>query len=154
MAIQRTYKEDEIILTEGNFNKHIYMVIEGQAALYMNYGKSDEYLIGICGSNKIFGEVSALSETEATYTAVAFSDIKLAILSLDELESFLKSNPEQSLTIIRSLTRYNQILSLNCKQLLTELNNTARNTALRKDINKYTMGINVTEILNRYRINL
>lgn len=155
MAIKTTYKEDDIIITEGSTNKYIYMVLSGSVTLYMNYGKSDEYVIGICGPNKVFGEISALTEDESLYTAVPFTDTVVMVFSTRELDAFLHSYPDQTLSIIKSITRCNKLLSANCKQLLNELNDMSRNYELQKNIVKHSRGIgsslSTANILNNYK---
>ena len=120
MAIQEKYEEATIILKEGSNREQMFMVISGTVGLYVNYGKPNEYLLGLCNKGTIFGEMCILCHTPSMYTAVAETDTVTANFSEHELDFFIKSYPDRAIGIMRSISRMNNILSVNLKMVLTE----------------------------------
>ena len=45
------FREDEVIVREGDSCGEMFKIISGNAALYLRYGEENEYLIGgaVCG---------------------------------------------------------------------------------------------------------
>lgn len=120
MAMQEKYKKDAIILMENGVNRQMYMVLSGTVALYMNYGKADEYLIGLCNKGTVFGEVGILCHRPSVYTAVAETDVCAATFSEYELGEFVREYPDQAIGIMRSAARINSVLSLNLKMMVED----------------------------------
>ena len=50
----RQVKDGEIVVREGEQNNEMYKIISGKAAVYINYGKEDEYLLGIISEQRCF----------------------------------------------------------------------------------------------------
>lgn len=121
------YKEDSIIIKEGATSKKIFVVLEGAVALYMNYGQEDEYLFGVVGKNKTFGEMGALSEASSIYTAVAFSDVKLAWFDERSLGIFFKEYPDYAINMVKNLSKSYMVLKNNLSMALEEVNYLSRN---------------------------
>lgn len=115
------YATNEIILREGEKNTNMFVVLEGSVILYVNYRKADEYVLGARGKGKIFGEMSMFAEDESMYTAVAFTDCKIAWFQADNIEQFLVSYPKSASEIIRSIAKNNTLLRKNFSMLLEEL---------------------------------
>jgi len=134
MGMQREYKEDAIIIMEKTINKHLYMVLDGTVALYINYKKPDEYFLGLCSKGNAFGEIGVLCHEESIYTAVAVTDVQLALFSENEIDSFVKGYPEQAIGVMRLMARINKLLDLNLRMVVEEQKYLSKqNTASCKD---------------------
>lgn len=120
MAIQEKYKMGTIILMEKGISRQMYMVTSGSVGLYMNYGKKDEYLIGLCNKGTVFGEMGILCHKESIYTAVAETDVTAVTFSEHELDEFVREYPEKTIGIMKSTARINSILSLNLKMMVED----------------------------------
>lgn len=120
MGMQKTYAEDSLIIMENTINKYIFMVLEGSVALYMNYKKPDEYLLGLCNKGNAFGEVGVLCHEESIYTAVAATDTVVAVFSEAELGSFVRGHPDQVIGIMKMMARINRILNLNLRMVIED----------------------------------
>lgn len=118
--MQEKYKEDTVILREGEEGKYMFLVIEGNVALYINYQKENEYLLGMCNKGNVFGEMGILCHDLSMYTAVAVNDVKAVKIAEEELGSFIKKYPEQAIGIMRSTARMNKVLNVNLKMLMEE----------------------------------
>lgn len=117
------YKEDEIIISEGEISGKMFLVLEGQVTLYMNYGMENEYVIGVCGRGKVFGEMGLLIGEASLFTAVAFSDVKLAWFEKRNLEQFIIGYPSNAVGLMEKVARSNVLLKKNLDFALEEVGN-------------------------------
>lgn len=120
MAMQERYEEDSVIILEKGVNELMYMVISGTVALYVNYGKKDEYLLGLCNKGSVFGQMGLLCHAKSMYTAVAETNVEVATFSEFELDHFIKTYPDKALGIMRNTARLNQVLSVNLSMMIEE----------------------------------
>ena len=67
----KKFSEDEVIIREGETYEEMYKIVSGRAALYLQYGTENEYLIGVLSDGKCFGEVSVLTGKPSPYSVVA-----------------------------------------------------------------------------------
>ena len=57
----RVFSEDEVVISEGQRNTEMYKIVSGQAAIYFDYGKENEYLVGVLTDGRCFGEIGLLT---------------------------------------------------------------------------------------------
>ena len=122
MGMKAAFPENSVIIKEGRINPGMYIVTSGVVALYANYKKEDEYILGVLSKGKAFGEMGLLCHEKSPYTAVANTDVELVTFSEFELGSFIRSYPDQALGIMRSIARINKMLSLSCQLMSEDLN--------------------------------
>ncbi len=146
------FKEDDVIIKEGAISTHMYMIIEGAVALYINYGTPDEYLLGISGKNKCIGEMGALVKDTSIYTAVAFNDVKCMLFSETELGTFLKDCPTQAITLLKSLASNSRVFRENCKMILDERNVAIQEHDIYKNMLKHNRSHSIDEAISRYAL--
>ncbi len=120
-ARQVSYACDEIIYTEGTKNKRMYIILEGQVALYHDYGGPTEYIIGACGKGKIFGEMNMFTDEPAQYTAVAFTDVKLAWFEKENFSSFVKEYPDNVFVLLEKIAKSYNLMCKNLEMSITEI---------------------------------
>ena len=89
----KKFSEDEVIIREGETYEEMYKIVSGRAALYLQYGTENEYLIGVLSDGKCFGEVSVLTGKPSPYSVVAISDIMVMRIGAGRFESFISQNP-------------------------------------------------------------
>lgn len=136
MGLQLEYKEDDIILKEKASNHHMYLILEGSVALYSNYGTPDEYLYGILGKGRTFGEIGLLTHEDSIYSAVAVSNVKVATFSENELDHFIEKYPDYAIGVMRSIAKMNQIFRANLKMVTEEFKDYAKYRTLYEDVIK------------------
>lgn len=116
------YEADTVILSEGAPSDHkMYIILEGEVILYRNYKKSDEYLIGIRGKGKTFGQMNMFTDEPNFFTIVAYSDVKLAWFEKSNLESFLFGYPSYAINLIEILSKTQSILERNLELAINEI---------------------------------
>lgn len=115
------YKEDEIILKQGDPDKSLYKILSGQVAVYINYEKDDEYLVGIQSFPSCFGEMTILSGQPSFYTVVALTDAKILCVPEENFEGFIQSNPANAISIMKTMAKNISLLNMNIKMLTEEI---------------------------------
>lgn len=138
------FPEDSVILREGELRDEMYKIVSGKVAVYINYGKENEYLLGILGEQQCFGELGILCRQPSMYTVVAVYDVLAMRISLDEFSGFLKNNNKNAINIIRNLSWCMINLKGNLDLVLDELANLNETEAqtvhtIREKMQQYTM---------------
>lgn len=142
------FKEDDIIIKEGELNRDMYKIISGSAALYLRYGEENELLIGVAGEHKFLGEVSLLAGKPSPYTAVAIDDVMLMKISEEQSESFFSENTRNAFEMMKNMANKIVMLNKNLDQITDEFLNTLKK--IEKE--NYDHDIqDITEKIKRYR---
>jgi len=97
--------EGTVILREGEINLDMYKIIKGHVEVYINYGTPRETLSGIMGPQSLFGEFGLLLHEPAIYTIIAYSEVQLIRVTESEMGSFVQSNHNYIIEIMRSMAR-------------------------------------------------
>lgn len=133
-AKMQSYPEDSVILREGELKDEMYKIVSGKAAVYINYGKENEYLLGILSEQQCFGELGILCRQPSMYTVVAVYDVLVMRIDKDEFAEFVQNNTRNALAIIRNLSWCMVNLKGNLDLVLEELSD--RNATEVMDVNK------------------
>ena len=116
-----TFQEDEVIVKQGDPDKSLYKIISGKVALYMNYLKENEYLMGIQTFPSCFGEMTVLSGKPSLYTVVAITEAKILRVPEEDFEVFIQDNPTNAISIMKTMAKNISLLNMNIKMLTDEL---------------------------------
>ncbi|MGN0552907.1 MAG: cyclic nucleotide-binding domain-containing protein [Oscillospiraceae bacterium] len=117
----KKFSEDDIIIHEGEIYEEMFKIISGRAALYLQYGTENEYLIGVLSDGKCFGEVSVLTGNPSPYSVVAVSDIMVMRIGADRFESFISQNPRNTAEIMKNMANSIVMLKANVGMMSEEL---------------------------------
>lgn len=118
-SLMKLFKEDSVILREGEESPALFKILSGKVALYINYGKENEFFVGIAGEQKCVGEVSLLSGKPSPHTAVALTDVMTMQIKSDQLEGFIVKNTHNAMDIMNNMAKSIMMLSANIN-LMTE----------------------------------
>src|SRR5437763_13405358 len=83
-----TFDEGQRIIRTGQENTSFYVIIEGEAAVYV-----DDHARGLLAPGSFFGEVSALLGEAATADIVTRSRLLCLLIKAEDLERFFTENP-------------------------------------------------------------
>ena len=97
--------------------------MSGKVALYINYGKENEYFVGIAGEQKCIGEVSLFSGKPSPHTAVALTDVMIMQITPDQLEGFIVKNTHNAMDIMNNMAKSIMMLSSNINLMTEEFAN-------------------------------
>ncbi|MBQ3841229.1 MAG: cyclic nucleotide-binding domain-containing protein [Ruminiclostridium sp.] len=117
----RLFSEDEVLIREGEVNTEMFKLVSGQAAMYFNYGKDNEYLIGVLAEGRCVGQIGLLTGLPSPFTCVAFSDVMALGIKKDDFADFVKDDPYNAVDIMKSLAGMVVTMSSNINQINEEL---------------------------------
>ena len=102
---RKSFLESGEILLEGTPGTEMFILVEGQAAVYKNTPQGDRYKVAIFrGENKIvLGEGGLIENETRTATIVAESDCVCLVLERQAFEKFSRAHPEWALPIYRKI---------------------------------------------------
>lgn len=115
ITTEQFYAGGETIFSQGDDGDEMYVVISGEARVFIPQGKGEpEIELSRQKNGDVFGEMAVISGDKRSATAVAISDIHLLVLDRRSFESLVYERPEVSLAIMR-------VLSMRIKQMNAEL---------------------------------
>ena len=115
------FRQNKIIIKEGAANSAMYRIVSGTAAVYLGYGTDSEYLVGMLGEGRCFGEIGLLTGKPSPFSVIAQTDLMLLTIEKDDFEDFIAEEPEKAADIMRSLARTVVTMSTNINLLKDEL---------------------------------
>lgn len=131
----RKVAENEIVINEHEKNEHLFKVLSGSFACYMNYGTEGEFLIGILTKGKCFGEIGFLAEEPSPYTYVANEEALVMEVEKKDFQSFVSQNPKNAIDIMMSMSKQVNLLQRHLGMVLGEMDMDAeRKKALTDDL--------------------
>jgi CRP/FNR family transcriptional regulator, cyclic AMP receptor protein len=98
------YKNNERIITAGEIEKRMYIIIDGKVEITLSDG-NQKIKVAILGKGDFFGEISIFSNRPRSANVTAIGDIKLAYIDdIQQLKLFLLKNPGFAAKMVHILT--------------------------------------------------
>ena len=116
----KKYKEDEIIVQEGQLTNEMYKILSGKVAAYINYGEENECLLGIFDEQRTFGESGMLCQRPCMYTIVALEETLIMRVSINEFDEFINHNTQNARNVIKNLAREVAVMRCNMDLMMNE----------------------------------
>lgn len=104
MASKSTFKKDDVIFKEGEWQMSMYSVISGKVGIYSQYGKENEQLLTELEKGKLFGEMGLIEARPRSATAVALEDTEVEIIDSENLSEYFKNEPEKVVAVLINMT--------------------------------------------------
>lgn len=98
------YRPGEILFEQGDVGTYMFRILSGEAAVYTDYGTGAQKEIAVLTKGALFGEMAVIAGERRTATVVAKTDLDVTSVANGKLKSFLRSHPEDALTILRNLS--------------------------------------------------
>ena len=114
------YAAGDVIMKEGQDNSELYKIIEGKCCAYLNYGKDDEYLLGVLVNGNCFGEMGSLVGKKERITIVAYEDSLIMKIPRESQHRFISLNPENAIDLMKMIVRNSDMISLNASMMVDE----------------------------------
>lgn len=103
---RKTYRHQEVIFKENEFQKWMYGICEGAVDIFNGYGTTEEKKLVTLTEGQYFGEIGMIALVPRTATAVAAGEhVVLEQISDEDLEDYLKNHPENLQPIMSSVSR-------------------------------------------------
>ncbi|MFL9832800.1 Crp/Fnr family transcriptional regulator [Chryseobacterium terrae] len=102
----KTYYPDDLIFSEGDVPSFFFLISKGKVKLnnYNEGGK--EFIQGILSQGQSFGLSSLFTEKTYPINAVAVEESEVIKMPKSQYLQFVKQNPENYFTIIKSLSEH------------------------------------------------
>ena len=104
LMTEEHYLRDEIICREGDLGSDLYVLVEGEARFYKNYGSPQPLLLNTQGPPNYIGEMAVLTDAPRSATVVASQDSTLLKLGGESLKELILEVPELSFQLCRELS--------------------------------------------------
>ena len=99
------YKENERIITAGNLEKRMYIILEGSVEIALTDG-THRIVVATLKKGDFFGEISLFNNTPRSASVNALEDVKLAYVdSIENLRAFLLKNPAFAAKMVHILAQ-------------------------------------------------
>jgi CRP-like cAMP-binding protein len=90
------FDEGQRIIRTGQENASFYVIVEGEAAVYV-----EDDARGLLGRGSFFGEVSVLLGEPATADIITRSRLRCLVVPASDLERFFTSNPRVMFRVLQ-----------------------------------------------------
>jgi len=104
LARDAAYLSGEVIVREGDPGGELYLVLEGSAEAWLDYGGPDARQLSTMAAGSYFGEMAILDDAPRSATVVACEAARLLALDGESLKSLLREMPEIAFELIRVMT--------------------------------------------------
>ena len=145
---EKKFGNGEVIIKEGDTGNSFFMLEEGNAVVYKNYGQPDQVKLTVLEPGQFFGEMAVIEAYPRSSTVVAEGDVKVAETPGEELNTYYREDPKMILAImdhlgnrLRELTAdYNEARGLFTDDAGSVKENDSLMAKLKKHINFYLSG--------------
>ncbi len=96
------YRKNQILFFEGGVAQHLFALHAGLVKLVKSLENGKDRITGVLFPGQLFG-LEALSDPTYPLTAVTLRDSEICAASREEVVTFLQSNPEIALGMVRFL---------------------------------------------------
>lgn len=123
-VVERSFKNGEIIIREGDSGNSFFRLTEGSALVYAGFGKDDQIKLASLEAGEYFGEMAILEAYPRSATIVAKGNVSVTEIPGDELGTFLEEDPDRIIGLMSFLANRIQAMTVDyneSKQLLDEL---------------------------------
>lgn len=100
----RNYTRDECIVREGDAGDEMFLLLSGQAGVFVNAVNGLPYKVAELGPGEIFGEMSILDNAPRSATIIALSDLEAFVLGRENFPRFISMKPDIAMNIMSSLS--------------------------------------------------
>lgn len=103
----KEYKKGDVIFREGEDGDTMYYItgFSGEkVGIYSGYETNDQFLITTLSTGKFFGEMSVLDNEKRSATAVALTDIKVAVITKKEFREYFTENRASMIDLIKQVS--------------------------------------------------
>ena len=101
--VEKTFRQGEVIIKEGDIGKSFFQILEGKAGVYANYGKNDPMRIAVLEEGEYFGEMAIIEEYPRSATVVAIGTVKVVEIEEDALGAYFRRNPDQIFALMKHI---------------------------------------------------
>ncbi len=98
------YLAGEVMMRQGDPGEELYVLLEGEAKAYQNYGTDSETYLSTMRPVSYIGEIAILDQAARSATVVVTEDARLLTLGAQPFRELILQTPEISFEVFRVLT--------------------------------------------------
>ena len=117
LAKVRNYKKNMIIFLEGEPGEAIYFIISGKVKIYMMTEDGREQILHILQQGNVFAEVVLIDRGVYPASAEVIESGQIGMLMNDDLENYLKTNPDFTLKVLRLVSKRLRLAQIQVRDL-------------------------------------
>jgi CRP-like cAMP-binding protein len=104
-SVEKTFKNGEVIVKEGDTGKSFFQLVDGSAYVYAGTGKDDQIKLGVMEAGEYFGEMAILEAYPRSASVIAKGTVTVIEIPEHELNSYLAEDPNRILELMKHLGR-------------------------------------------------
>lgn len=117
----RSYRPGEVVFFEGQPGSGMYLIMEGEVRIVLNYGGEQEIELVRLREGDFFGEFSLIDEAPRSATVVAAAETRLGGFFRPNLMELIERKPRQGVRIVLNLS---EVLTERLRRTNSELRET------------------------------
>ena len=115
------YKKNQVIFTQGTYERCMYDIRFGTVGIYVNYGTKEQRELTRLGQDAFFGEMGMIEAYPRSATAVALEKGTICQrIDVDSFGEYFKTRPAKVMSIMQHMSRRIRELSAEVEQLRRE----------------------------------
>ncbi|MBL6957733.1 MAG: cyclic nucleotide-binding domain-containing protein [Rhodospirillales bacterium] len=101
-STERTYKDGDILFSEGEASSHAYMLLQGSVEL-LKSGDAGAVMLARLEKGELFGEMGIIDRSPRSATARAVGDVVVQVISREDFLISVQNEPETAFSIMGKL---------------------------------------------------
>ena len=102
-SIEKTFKNGEVIIKEGDIGNSFFQLLEGKANVVADYGKKDQLRLAVLEAGEYFGEMAIIETYPRSATIIAEGNVRVAEIPENDLNSYFTEYPDKIIELIKHL---------------------------------------------------
>lgn len=99
----RSYQKDDVVITQGDENDHLYLVLKGKLEVLQEVDGEDR-VVAMLEAGDSLGEVSIFDPGPASATVRAGSETEVWLITRDSLDALHAANPKVAYRLLSRIT--------------------------------------------------
>jgi len=103
LSAEFSYTNGQIIFQKGDLGDSLLAVLEGEVKIIASSEEGKEIILNTIPKGEMFGEIACIDGSERSATANAVGNCTLLAIQRIDLISFLKTNPDIAIELLKAL---------------------------------------------------
>ena len=100
----RSYIKDEYIFHQGDPGIGLYIIREGEVKIERKLVSAETISLAKFKTGDFFGELALLDDEKRSASAIAESEVKLAVIFKPDLDEFISHTPKRGIKILQGIS--------------------------------------------------
>ena len=123
IASERTLADDEVLITEGDVDDSLYVILKGKIGVTKQTSGGEETTLHLLCQDEFAGQMGFVDGMEHTATLKALGGAEILVLQRSDLESRLEANPHMVYEVMRAVVRSGHDILRSMNNQYVELTN-------------------------------